>query len=57
MPGTAAGMERSIVRAVSSATSRGGGTGASRPARHMLGLSRMPSSMTPYSLSARMTCE
>lgn len=43
MPGTLAGMVRIMVREVYFATSAGLAVGASRPGRHMLGLSRMPS--------------
>ena len=55
MPGTAGGMLRSIVRTVYLATSCGGGVGTSRPGRHMLGFSSMPSIRMPYSFSSRNT--
>lgn len=55
MPGTEGGMLRIITRAVHLATSAGGAVGASRPGRHMLGLSRMASGTTPYSFSSRNT--
>ena len=55
MPGTAGGMLRSIVRTVNLATSCGGGVGTSRPGRHMLGFSSIPSIRMPYSFSSRNT--
>lgn len=57
MPGTAGGMDRSMVRTVYFATSSGVATSASRPGRIMLGFSKMASIMTSYSLSMRNTCE
>jgi hypothetical protein len=57
MPGTAGGMLRIIVRTVNFATSSGDATGASRPGRIMLGLSRIASVITSYSFSMRNTCE